>query len=169
MLHRVAQLALASALVACAACGGASLPPLGARARVVPKPLSAPTSCEAGPQQEQEEEPEGREPRALTDLERRMRDSLVLPNGEPDLEACRAVCRRALRPGDDVVSCFLVTSQERLVCEGSKCLGHEADALARSLFCGEPGRRAGADPVAAQARLPFLGRQGEEVIVCSLR
>ncbi len=98
-----------------------------------------------------------------------MRDSLVLPNGEPDLEACRAVCRRALRPGDDVVSCFLATSRERLVCDGPKCLGHEPDTLARSLFCGEAGRRAGADPVAAQAMLPFLGRHGEQVVVCSLR
>ena len=113
MLCRVAWLTLPAALVACAACGGASLPPLGARARVVPKPLPAPTSCE-GRQQEQEE---GREPRALTDLERRMRDSLVLPNGEPDLEACRAVCRRALRPGDEAARQFqeglLAASQTR--------------------------------------------------------
>ena len=98
-----------------------------------------------------------------------MASALVLPNGNPDLEACRALCRRALRPGDEIVSCFRAQTDVKIGCEGAACPGNDHEKVRRTIFCGAEGQRAAADPVAAQAALPFFVREGEAVVVCSLR
>lgn len=159
MLGRALRVVLATTLVAC---GGASLPPLGGRSRVVPAAVSVPSSCDPT-------RGDAESPRTPTDIEKRMRSALVLPNGDPDLDACRALCRRAMQPGDVLVSCFHARSDVKIGCDGSSCPENEEDKIKRSIFCGDNGRRAGADPVAAQTAMPFVVRQGSEVVVCSLR
>lgn len=90
-------------------------------------------------------------------------------DGARDLEACRALCRRALGPGEDVVSCYSAQTEASIGCEGAACPENDHEKLGRRMFCGAEGRRAAADPVAAQAALPFFVRQGDTVIVCSVR
>lgn len=159
MLERATIVALLWSL---GGCGGASLPILTARAAIVPLPPSRPTSC--GP------EPESAEPRDLTDIEKRMvSDWFRLPSGEPDLDACRAVCRRALGPNDDVASCFRATSKEGVHCPGDDCSSEGRNRRARSIYCGSSGASAARDPAASVASLPMVVLSGSEVIVCNLR
>ena len=147
------------------ACGRPALPHLSARARIVPAAPSPPATCEDGHYGGIEPAP----PRRLTNIEQRMRWGFRLPNGEPDLVACRAICRRALAPGDDVIDCFHAKADVTIGCETPACAERYDKRVARSMFCGADGERASANPAAAQAAIPFMFAQGDEVVVCDLR